>query len=637
MRTLFTLCLCTIFLPILHAQQLKWVKGGGTSEGFTPPARNEATYFMCTDPHGNIYALSMVGDNPIVADTFYRSMAYGSSVNTLFTSYTCDGRMRFAKLIAATSASAEGITADSFGHVYLAVNVPHSFSGVNLLHIGYDTTISTLTNLTQCLIQYDTSGHLHWVRFVGNNVSSTYSRTDGYYNYLALDGAQNPHYLCNMYSGVVLTSTVTSQYGCTDIKFDTAGNLLSAKHLRSDSTLFIRGAAIDPVSDKLYGYGYRDLGFPDSSVYRFIAAFDTNRNLIWIDTFSHNAALTAGGACGSICPDGMGHLYINGQSQGMCIYNGDTIPSSASTAFIMKTDTAGVPQWIRAYTGTLSVNWFYGITLMSNNKIGAAGGMAGRVNAQNDSITSYTAEGWNSYFTILDTAGDVHTLQQVHGDGFYDWANCVTSDRVGNLYFGGQVEDSVWAGTVPAYHSIGGNTDFFIMKYGVDCSCSSMPISMFTDTGSHTVGVTFTGTMTGVDSVIWYFGDHTATVNATTALHTYSIAGTYRICATVYTACGSDLRCSDETILIPSLITSAVHGIAEIKVYPNPSKNELNVAGISQTTNYKISNVTGSVVLQGALQSGNNSISIASVAPGIYILELTNELGERTIFRIIKE
>jgi len=124
------------------------------------------------------------------------------------------------------------------------------------------------------------------------------------------------------------------------------------------------------------------------------------------------------------------------------------------------------------------------------------------------------------------------------------------------LYVGGEVSDSIPDTLITAYHSVGGNTDFFVLKYGVDCSCTSMPVAAYTTTGTSVVDVTYTGTTTGLDSVVWNYGDGTTDTGITTS-HTYTVVGTVDLCVTVYTGCGQDTHCGNITVNCTGAITSA--------------------------------------------------------------------------------
>ena len=335
------------------------------------------------------------------------------------------------------------------------------------------------------------------------------------------------------------------------------------------------------------------------------------------------------------------HLYFPGVSQsGVFSFHGDSVTETAGNnmAIVMKTDTNGNVNWIKHFDdATTSINGFNSVALLPNYKIVAFGTFAGGTTDGVVSLSTPAGEGYSPFFIVLDSAKNLISVQQVHGNGFYNLGLAAATDKVGNIYLGGLVEDSIWAGSphIPAYHTVGGNSDFFVMKYGVDCSCTAAPVASYTDTGSHTVGVTFTGTTSGLDSLRWTFGDG-GTATGTTALHTYTTSGTYHVCVTVYTDCGNDTHCSDVVIHLPSDIAGVISN-SNIQVYPNPANDALNITGIFEKTNFKLLNVTGSAVAQGTFEPGKNRVSMNLLASGVYILELKGENGERNIVRVVKD
>ncbi len=106
--------------------------------------------------------------------------------------------------------------------------------------------------------------------------------------------------------------------------------------------------------------------------------------------------------------------------------------------------------------------------------------------------------------------------------------------------------------------------------------------------------------------------------------------------ALLYTTCGSDIHCSNVNIEIPSE-TSPILSKGEVKVWPNPANDDLNITGITETTKYRILKVTGITIKEGILEPGSNSVQLQKIIPGIYILEMTSENGEREIIRVVKE
>ncbi len=82
-------------------------------------------------------------------------------------------------------------------------------------------------------------------------------------------------------------------------------------------------------------------------------------------------------------------------------------------------------------------------------------------------------------------------------------------------------------------------------------------------------------------------------------------------------------------------------------VYPSPANDVLNVDNLTAPATYRLLNMLGTTMQQGPLKEGSNSISIRSLSPGIYMLELTatspsplERAGERsvkTIKKIVKQ
>jgi hypothetical protein len=87
----------------------------------------------------------------------------------------------------------------------------------------------------------------------------------------------------------------------------------------------------------------------------------------------------------------------------------------------------------------------------------------------------------------------------------------------------------------------------------------------------------------------------------------------------------------------PTTGIKPVHTIAGLNIYPNPATNELNITGVQQSLNYRMYNITGTSIQEGVLNTGSNQIALGQYAPGIYVLDITNESGERNIVRVVKE
>jgi len=81
---------------------------------------------------------------------------------------------------------------------------------------------------------------------------------------------------------------------------------------------------------------------------------------------------------------------------------------------------------------------------------------------------------------------------------------------------------------------------------------------------------------------------------------------------------------------VPQVITK------ELIIYPNPATEEVNIE-VKTETNYHLLNITGNIEQQGTLKASNNSISVQSLPYGIYLLVLTDNEGQKTIRKIVKQ
>jgi len=621
-KLLLAICLCLLALNG-YAQSYQWIKGGGSTETMSIDYNWEKVSNMCTDDDGNVYITAIVGATSISADTFYEALAhntFSSNSHILLASYRCDGTMRWAKLIECNQETftenlsySNGALAYSNGSVYFA----GSFQGGYTKYIGFDTTF----------------------RFVGPDVSSTPDLAP-YAGVLAIDGQGYIHNFDFMNSGVVLTGSVTSDSACTyDLKYDSTGNLLSAAKVRLplDSLWTITKAAFNKEDGKFYTLLLPNNHYA-STLTTALCAFKPDESMLWMDTTA------GGGGVFSMDYKGGNEIYVCGSANypdtlsfgGVSVT--DTIfPIYYASALVYKLDTNGVAHWVYNLQSSLGIDRFNDVAILPGGKVAATGVMTGTSIHGTDTLISPTTEGQNPLFVVMDSSGHTVKLDQFHGSGFYDEGWCITTDAVGNVYTGGQLVADMAATGLTSYLTNGGNTDFYLLKYGVDCSCTTAPVASYTLTGHHTISATYTGTTAGLDSVVWNFGDGSPTYTGTTATHTYSDTGIYYVCVTVYTSCGSDSYCSN-VIYEPSLATSPGRSKGEemVQVFPNPANDELSITGVPEGTSYVLTNITGVAMQQGKLQQGSNIVSMQHFAAGIYILEMTGADGEKDIVRVVK-
>ncbi len=86
----------------------------------------------------------------------------------------------------------------------------------------------------------------------------------------------------------------------------------------------------------------------------------------------------------------------------------------------------------------------------------------------------------------------------------------------------------------------------------------------------------------------------------------------------------------EPTLKITKILTEG------IKVFPNPTNDELHIENILNTVTYQMCNLAGYILQEGSLNEGNNTISLTQLPSGIYMLVLRNANGSRIIKKIQK-
>jgi len=607
------------------AQSYKWIKGGGSTTTMLYSRLDEQVTQMCTDANKNLYITSFLGDN-VKADTFVvaatHNNGYGSYSHLIFASYRCDGTMRWAKILESENDSrCYGLAYDGAGNIYFA----GIMAGGNK-YIGTDTFINK-QYIIAFLSKFDTAGKLKWINFIGPDIPST-SNNLGASGQLAIDGSGYIHYYAYARSGTQLTPTVVSVLGTYDLKFDATGNLLNAIRMQMDGTYMIYRGALNISDNTLYAIMYD----PSGSLPAYTTAINAAGVQLWSDTIYSGSVF-------DLIYDGTNNIYGVGGGTPLIIGK-DTVTNKYFTDFI-RIDTNGNSRLLHGFYGSGAS--LYRIALLPNGQLSAT-----------SEITSYLVNGPDTMkplpggnhpiLCIVDTSGRVIKLDQFISAGFYDWGTAITSDKDANIYIGGQVEDNITAtGLGAGYTSNGGNTDFFVAKYGYNCNCTlaNEPTPNYTYTGSGTVNFTYTGAITP-DSVRWNFGDG-GTSTSINPTHNFHDTGLHHVCLTVY-ACDSGSYCGyvHTTVSVP---TSPVLSKGEVMVYPNPISGAFFIEGAEMGTVVKLFNVMGQDLTptlskgEGVIivKSSREQINTGDLRVGVYVLQLINREGQKSNVTIVKQ
>ncbi len=88
---------------------------------------------------------------------------------------------------------------------------------------------------------------------------------------------------------------------------------------------------------------------------------------------------------------------------------------------------------------------------------------------------------------------------------------------------------------------------------------------------------------------------------------------------------------------LSTLEASAIEKAQDISIYPNPANDELQIENANPNSEYKLYNLVGIILQHGVLQYSSNTIQLNTLPPGMYLLQIADSKGERTVHRIIKQ
>jgi len=117
----------------------------------------------------------------------------------------------------------------------------------------------------------------------------------------------------------------------------------------------------------------------------------------------------------------------------------------------------------------------------------------------------------------------------------------------------------------------------------------------------------------------WDLGDNTIETGST-ILHTFTTPGFYKI---KLTTCNSNMACDTLTqnIKIGNATDYETAFVTQVKIYPNPVKSKLNIAGVEENSRIEIIDIWGRT--QNIVRTANPStIDVSSLPSGIYIIKI---------------
>jgi uncharacterized membrane protein len=124
----------------------------------------------------------------------------------------------------------------------------------------------------------------------------------------------------------------------------------------------------------------------------------------------------------------------------------------------------------------------------------------------------------------------------------------------------------------------------------------------------------------------WNFGDGGTSTNQNPT-HNYSTNGTYTVSLTVSDYFTSNTRTRTGFIQVgPIGVDENGHG-GEVKIFPNPVKNQLHVNSVMKIKSISLVDLSGISIFRINEIDNSNSIDLGRISDGIYILQVDTENG----------
>jgi len=437
------------------------------------------------------------------------------------------------------------------------------------------------------------------------------------------------------YIGADSTWAGTSFKSIFLVKFDTAGNYKWFRMPEPDSiTIFgiiANSSYVYDISANRSGNiymlcglapgAYASGGFVASTAGWYILEYDNAGNFI-----NGNPIQITGNAGLLMTRDNqLGRYYVTGESNGVSL--GTT--AITSSQFMGCFNNSGTLLWLRQGTDAIADGSFFGRpTIDAQHNIYIAG-----------SATS--TDTFNAYAMINGGSSGSPVVFKLDTNGTNIWAKNAYANGVTNcspiILNGNEVDIS---GSYPGKLTWPGAPDSLNQE-------ASAGYAIFITRFNAT-----TGAVLGMDSLKSNFGnDNYATAITADNFGNFYVGGDFA--SSLYIPVAGDTleniggntnffgakygtsNC-DTTLVALGTTSQPTTPKEPLRVYPNPTMDELNIQNAGIGTIIGIFNIVGQQVFTGTITSDNQVVNTAGLRPGTYLLLLTDAGGNRTNKTFIK-
>ena len=486
------------------------------------------------------------------------------------------------------------------------------------------------------------------------------------------------------------TTTLTNA-GSNDIfivKYDATGNVLWAKSVggaydergQSVSTdasgnVFMTGYFISPT----ISFGTTTLtNTYASNLYSdfFIVKYDTSGNVLWAK--SAEGAYDDSGQ--SVSTDASGNVFITGIYYSPTITFGTTTLTKAnptsnySDIFIVKYDASGNMLWATSAEDGVFNDDGRSVSTDASGNVFIAGYFASPTITFGTTTLTNTNSSWDIFIVKYDSSGNVLWAKSAGGTA-YDIGNSVSTDAIGNVFMTGIYYSPTITFGITTLTNANNVADIFIVKYDAsgnvlwaksaegtwyDLSygvCTDVIGNVFITGAFYSPTITFgTTTLTNVNAandifivkydasgnVLWaksaggtgYDEGYAVSTDASGNVFLTGNFGSPNINFGTTTLTNTDTTGSFRDIFIAKLDgTTGTNDIknANIKIYPNPTNNIINIEGLTKNENntIQIFDVQGKLVITKNI-SEKGTIDLSELNKGVYVIKI-GEVAQRIV------
>ncbi len=440
-----------------------------------------------------------------------------------------------------------------------------------------------------------------------------------------INGKDGSLYLNGNINGTSIMGNDTLSNGSVFIaKLDTAGNVLWARSGgNSNDEILLHNLTVDnngnvtTVANTLSGSGINFGGNVVSGSGPYMVRYNTSGDLT-LEKFLVQKGQTD---IFSIAADVASNIYASGFAYDTVILdNGTSLVSKKSTALIIKYNTSGDINWVKTTTGGEAI-----ANVIVADKNGSNLYVLGEAQdtVRFDSYSSLPDYFGQLFLAKYDSSGAAIWAKRFGGPGsglsvgaYNYFAKAIVIDDNQNITIGGNFTDKLMFNGSNILSNVGANV--FVAQFD--------PAGTFNWAmgGGGRINTTLEG-MCNTGSSIYTIGTYNS---ANAVFGYYNLSGNLSTGkSNLFFAQIADVTGIQNTDQFSS--TAAV--------YPNPAHNTITVDHISAGTAIRVVDVAGKVLLSKTAASEKETINIAALLPGIYLLQLADNDTNTKSFRIEKQ